>query len=63
MVNGQWSLGKRKRTKKRLLHLLSAFQRFSVSEFQLLPQKTPIIISRYDDLILEITALEAIFPA
>jgi hypothetical protein len=46
-------LGKRK--KKPLLHLLS--------EFQLLPQKTPIIISRYDDLILEIMALGAIFPA
>jgi hypothetical protein len=39
---------------------------FSISEFQrfsFYPPTIPIIISRYDDLILEITALGAIFSA
>jgi hypothetical protein len=36
---------------------------FRISAFQLLSTTKPIIISRYDDLILEFGAFGAIFPA
>jgi hypothetical protein len=63
LVSGQWSLviGEEEESEEAASSSsfsISAFQRFSFY-----PPTTPIIISRYDDLILEITALGAIFPA